>query len=190
MQKLEETCERVSRDQAISVMSKDPTGTGATYIPMRIREIVKETLSSVRREDNSLVRENVLLQKELQRAKTENKELGTKNNVGVMRTTRNCYFTPNIKIVPPLTKLTASLLFDQIEPLEQEVGELKAHNANLRKTLEEKDANYSLHLRAYQDGKQEQEAIIQTLQSQVRTVKSISTSYRRISILLSIQSLK
>ncbi len=67
----------MSKDQAISVMSKDPTG--ATYIPLRIREIVKETLSSVRREDNSLVRENVLLQKELQRARTENRELGTKN---------------------------------------------------------------------------------------------------------------
>ena len=60
-----------------------------------------------------------------------------------------------------------------MQPLKQEVGELKAYNANLRKMLQEKDANHSLHLRAYQEGKHEQESIIQTLQSQVITVELV-----------------
>ena len=42
-QKLELTCDRVSGDPTISEMKKDPTS--ATYIPVRIREILRDTLS-------------------------------------------------------------------------------------------------------------------------------------------------
>ena len=43
MQKLELTCDRVSSDATISDMKKDPTSTA--YIPVRIREIIRDTLS-------------------------------------------------------------------------------------------------------------------------------------------------
>lgn len=43
LQKLELTCDRVSGDAAISEMKKDPMS--ATYIPVRIREIIQDTLS-------------------------------------------------------------------------------------------------------------------------------------------------
>ena len=42
-QKLELTCDRVSSDATISDMKKDPAG--AAHIPVRIREIIRDTLS-------------------------------------------------------------------------------------------------------------------------------------------------
>lgn len=43
MQKLELTCDRMSSDATISDMKKDPAS--AAYIPVRIREIIRDTLS-------------------------------------------------------------------------------------------------------------------------------------------------
>lgn len=58
-------------------MSKDPTS--ATYIPLRVRDIVRETMSAaVKRDEGYLACENVLLQKELQHAKRESDDIETK----------------------------------------------------------------------------------------------------------------
>ena len=41
LQRLEETCERVSNDAGISVMKNDPDS--AVYVPMRVKEIGRQT---------------------------------------------------------------------------------------------------------------------------------------------------
>ena len=41
LQRLEETCERVSNDTGISVMKNDPDS--AVYAPMRVKEIGRQT---------------------------------------------------------------------------------------------------------------------------------------------------
>ncbi len=64
-------------DQAIADMSKDPTS--ATYIPLRVRDIVRETMSSVgKRDEGYLARENVLLQKQLQHVRRESGDMEAK----------------------------------------------------------------------------------------------------------------
>lgn len=75
-QKLELTCDRVSGDSTISELKKDPAS--AAYIPVRIREIIQETLSPSKWDPSTLPpASNVqpslvsLLQKELK--ETQNK---------------------------------------------------------------------------------------------------------------------
>ncbi|CAI8042345.1 hypothetical protein GBAR_LOCUS23530 [Geodia barretti] len=43
VKRLEETCERVSRDAGISVMKNDPDS--AAFIPLRVKEIIQECLT-------------------------------------------------------------------------------------------------------------------------------------------------
>lgn len=70
VQKLEEVCKRVLEDEPISSMRKDRTS--VSYIPMRIRDIVHETLSPLAwgrpLMASSLTRENSNLLKELDKA--------------------------------------------------------------------------------------------------------------------------
>ena len=61
----------MASDEAISAMKRDVTS--AAYVPMRIREIVQDTLSSINwetsvQEDGGLSKEHVLLRKELEQA--------------------------------------------------------------------------------------------------------------------------
>ena len=65
----------MSKDEAISALSKDATS--ATYIPLRVREIVKETLTTLK-QDSPQSQENTSLKKELQSVGKENTDLGIK----------------------------------------------------------------------------------------------------------------
>lgn len=65
-QRIGETCERVCKDKAIAELSRDSTS--ATYIPLRVRDIVRETMSGPpagRKEESYLARENVMLQSQV-----------------------------------------------------------------------------------------------------------------------------
>lgn len=66
---MEETCKRVENDESIAVMRRDSAS--AACIPLRIREIVEESLSAESWEKNvsTLSTENSVLMKELEKTK-------------------------------------------------------------------------------------------------------------------------
>ncbi len=88
LQKLEETCEQVRRDKSLSTLQKEESG--SAYIPMRIRDIIQETLSpavwsgqpflasSLSRENSKLLQELDKAQELLSQSRKECHDLGVK----------------------------------------------------------------------------------------------------------------
>ena len=87
---MEEICERISKDEAISALSKDATS--ATYIPLRVREIVKETLTTLK-QDSTQSQENASLKKELLSVRKENIDLGIKHMAVSEKVSDACFIT-------------------------------------------------------------------------------------------------
>lgn len=88
LQKLEETFERIQGDKTLASLQKDESG--SAYVPMRVRDIIQETLSpvvwsgqpfltsSLTRENSKLLQELDKAQELLSQSRKECHELGTK----------------------------------------------------------------------------------------------------------------